>query len=153
MNTCRLAVTAAFARGMPNYATEPPRPPTDKPGGDDVACPTARQPRPVGNAGRAGNLRRRDGRTGRKIAGMLACHASQMQWLDQSQGMNSYLQEMHDLGREVGRMSGNFAVAEGWRKHLYRGFCDSEADPLIAAIGEYCWRENDEIRNSKFESS
>ena len=30
MNACRLAVTAAFARGMPNYPTIPPRPPVEQ---------------------------------------------------------------------------------------------------------------------------
>ena len=29
-NTCRLAVTAAFARGMPNFAVEPPTPAIDQ---------------------------------------------------------------------------------------------------------------------------
>ncbi len=29
MNACRLAVTAAFARGMPNFPTDPPRSPVD----------------------------------------------------------------------------------------------------------------------------
>jgi len=132
MNTCRLAVTAAFARGMPNYATEPPRPPTDNP-------VTVYHAQPHGNRDPLGtpvvpeifvdvtDVLDEKSR-------MLACHASQMQWLDQSQGMNSYLQEMHDLGREVGRMSGNFAVAEGWRKHLYRGFCGAEDDPLVTAL-------------------
>src|SRR6185295_8577039 len=30
-NTCRLAVTAAFARGMPNFPTDPPRPAVNGP--------------------------------------------------------------------------------------------------------------------------
>ena len=33
MNTSRLAVTAAFARGMPNFFSDPPEPPS---GGDDA---------------------------------------------------------------------------------------------------------------------
>ena len=33
-------------------------------------------------------------------------------WLDRSQGLDSYLAAMHELGREVGRMSGRFEYAE-----------------------------------------
>ncbi len=32
----------------------------------------------------------------------LACHASQKQWLDESQGMDSYLETMKEASREVG---------------------------------------------------
>ncbi len=31
MNACRLAITAAFSRGMPNYATSPKRAPVEQP--------------------------------------------------------------------------------------------------------------------------
>ena len=54
---------------------------------------------------------------------MLACHKSQQQWLDTSQGLNSYLETMRDLMREVGRMSGRFEYAEGWRRHMHLGLC------------------------------
>ena len=36
-------------------------------------------------------------------AAMLACHASQKQWLDESQGLDSYIDTMKDLMRQVGR--------------------------------------------------
>ena len=52
MNACRLAVTAAFARGMPNYPTSPPRPPVEQ-AGDDLSRPAARQSRSAGAAGAA----------------------------------------------------------------------------------------------------
>jgi LmbE family N-acetylglucosaminyl deacetylase len=68
---------------------------------------------------------------------MLACHKSQQQWLDASQGLNSYLEAMHDLSREVGRLSGHFEYAEGWRRHLHLGFCAPQADPLVAALGPH----------------
>ena len=32
-NTCRLVVTAAFSRGMPNFPVDPPRVPTENPTG------------------------------------------------------------------------------------------------------------------------
>ena len=53
---------------------------------------------------------------------MLAKHASQKSWLDESQGMDSYIEAMHELNEEVGRMSGRFQYAEGWRRHLHLGF-------------------------------
>ena len=50
MNACRLAVTAAFAREMPNFPTDPPRP-IGRWAGDDLSCPAARQSRSAGRAG------------------------------------------------------------------------------------------------------
>ena len=53
---------------------------------------------------------------------MLAAHKSQKLWLDQSQGMDSYLVTMRDLMQSVGRLSnGKFEFAEGWRRHLHLG--------------------------------
>ena len=66
---------------------------------------------------------------------MLNCHQSQKRWLDQSQGMDSYLNTMEEFAREVGGMSGCFELAEGFRRHLHYGFCEAEADPLRAALG------------------
>jgi hypothetical protein len=37
---------------------------------------------------------------------------------------------LRDLDAEVGRMSGRFAFAEGWRRHLHLGFCAPDDDPL-----------------------
>ena len=52
MNACRLAVTAAFARGMPNYPTESAAA-AGRSGSDDLSCPAARQPRSAGPGGAA----------------------------------------------------------------------------------------------------
>ena len=65
----------------------------------------------------------------------LASHRSQQSWLDESQKLNAYLQTMEDFSRELGRMSGRFKFAEGWRRHLHYGFCAEGADPLKAALG------------------
>jgi hypothetical protein len=65
---------------------------------------------------------------------MLALHRSQKEWLDESQGIDSYLISMEDMAREVGRMSGRYECAEGWTRHLHLGFCDEHADPLTAAL-------------------
>jgi LmbE family N-acetylglucosaminyl deacetylase len=66
----------------------------------------------------------------------LACHASQRAWLDATQGFDSYLGAMDDFSMQLGRMSGRFAHAEGWRRHSHLGFCDEAADPLQDALKE-----------------
>ncbi len=134
MNTCRLAVTAAFTHGMPNFRTDPPT----EPRGQDVAIYHAMP------HGLRDGLRRRivpeafvdvTSMHQQKLAA-LAAHRSQQAWLDSSQGMNSYLQAMEDMSREVGALSGVFPLAEGWRRHLYLGFSREDTDPLREALGE-----------------
>ena len=134
MNTSRLAVTAAFTRGMPNFKTAPPRPTAD----GEVTVYHAM------SHGLCDGLRRR------LIPGAyvnttsmhktqlkaLAAHKSQQNWLDVSQGLNSYLLAMEDMSLAVGRMSKRFKHAEGWRRHLHFGFCAPEADPLAQALGK-----------------
>jgi hypothetical protein len=66
----------------------------------------------------------------------LAAHKSQQNWLDLSQAMNSYLLAMEDASLEVGRLSGRFQHAEGWRRHLHYGFCKADSDPLKQALGK-----------------
>ena len=134
MNACRLAVTAAFARGMPNYPTRPPRPPVEQ----GVAIYHAQ---PHGNCDPLGHLVRPSlfvdvGGVMKEKAAMLACHKSQQQWLDTSQGLNSYIETMRDLMREVGGMSGRFEYAEGWRRHIHLGLCAADADPLAKALAK-----------------
>ncbi len=132
MNACRLAVTAAFCRGMRNFAVEPATPPIDQ----EVAIYHAQ---PHGNCDELG----RPVRPGIFVdvsdvldakAAALAEHRSQKTWLDKSQGMDSYLHMMRDLSRDVGRLSGRFEYAEGWRRHYHVGLCAEGADPLVAAI-------------------
>ncbi len=137
-NAARLAVTAAFCRAMPNFPTDPPRPPVE----GDVAVYHAQ---PHGNRDPLRQVvepdffvdisaaldRKRD---------VLACHRSQKQWLDESQGMDSYLSAMEDFCRHLGRMSGRFEYAEGWRRRLHLGFGPEEFDPLSAALGPHVWR-------------
>jgi N-acetylglucosamine malate deacetylase 1 len=131
---CRLAVTAAFCRGMPNYPTDPPQPPVDRPVTVYHAQPHGNRD-PLGEPVTPGCYVNIASVLDRKRA-MLNCHQSQKQWLAESQGMDSYLNSMEDFGREVGRMSGRFTVAEGFCKHLHYGFCDANADPLRAALGK-----------------
>ena len=132
MNTARLAVTAAFARGMPNYRTRPPCRPYDRP-------VTVYHGMPHGLRGGLGErivpgaFVNTTSVQARKRAA-LACHESQKNWLDISQGMDSYLRAMDDLSAAVGKLSGRFEHAEGWRRHSHLGFCAAEADPLLEAL-------------------
>src|SRR5688500_18076417 len=71
----------------------------------------------------------------------LKAHRSQQTWLDVSQNMNSYLQAMQDISLSVGRLSGTFTHAEGWRRHLHFGFCSPEADPLKELGDNYMLNE------------
>ena len=136
-NTCRLAVTAAFARGMRNFETQPPRPAWS---GDTVlyhAMPHGLRdglrrlihPEMYVDISSVLPLKR----------DMLAQHRTQKDWLDVSQGMGSYLAEMENLSRAVARMSGRFEFAEGWRRHATLGFAAEGADPLAQALGARCW--------------
>jgi len=132
-NTCRLAVTAAFARGTPNFKTSPARPAVS---GDVTvyhAMPNGlRDPlraRVIPGAFVNTNAVHKTKRAA------LAAHKSQQSWLDASQGLNCYLLTMEDMALEVGRMSKRFKLAEGWRRHLHLGFCRAEADPLREALG------------------
>ncbi len=132
MNACRLAVTAAFARGMPNFATDPLHPVIHGPVTIYHAQPYShRDPlrQPVVPDLFVDVTSVED----RKIE-MLAEHASQKKWLDESQGHNSYLETLRELDAECGRMSGMFEYAEGWRRHLHLGFCAEDADPLHDAL-------------------
>jgi LmbE family N-acetylglucosaminyl deacetylase len=61
---------------------------------------------------------------------MLACHASQKEWLDITQGMDAYLDEMERMSREVGCISGKYVFAEGWRRHSHLGFGPEDFDPI-----------------------
>ena len=73
----------------------------------------------------------------------LACHKSQKEWLDGTQGLDSYLDTMEDMSRQVGMASGQCEIAEGWRKHLHLGFCAPDADPLAAALNDFIYTETE----------
>jgi N-acetylglucosamine malate deacetylase 1 len=133
-NSCRLAVTAAFVRGMRNFRTQPVRQPVAgevtvyhaMPHG--LRDPLRRRviPGSYVNTTAVQELKR----------AALAMHRSQQTWLARSQKMNAYLATMDAFAREVGRLSGRFRFAEGWRRHLHYGFCGVEADPLGEALGK-----------------
>ena len=132
MNTSRLAVSAAFCRGMPNFPVDPPRDPVDQ-------TVTVYHAQPYSHRDPLRQLVTPDlwvdvGDVLEEKVTMLAKHASQKLWLDQSQGHDSYLQTLRDLDAEGGQLSGRFQYAEGWRRHLHLGFCGAEDDPLADAL-------------------
>lgn len=133
--TCRLAVMAAFTRGMPNHKTSPPR--TAIKG--DVALYHApphglhdQLKRPVMpeffvDIGGVCELK----------SAMLAEHRSQREWLDRSQGMDSYVNTMKELCAEIGNRSRVFKLAEGWTRHLHLGLSERAFDPLLDALATF----------------
>jgi len=126
-NTTRLVVSGAFTRAMKNFVTQPPVASFDKP----VALYHA-LPHGLNDA-----LRQRIephfhidiGSVLARKRAMLACHASQKEWLDLTQGMDAYLDEMERICREVGRMSGRFRFAEGRRPPAHPGFAPRDFEP------------------------
>ena len=127
--TCRLAVSAAFAKGIPNFASNPTRPIFE----EDVALYHAQ---PHGNRSPLGQLIHPslsipiDAVMERKLA-MLECHRSQQEWLQTTQKMNSYLQTMLGLSAEVAKLSKlDCNYAEGWHQHLHLGLGAQDFDPL-----------------------
>lgn len=137
--TCRLAVTAAFARGMSNFYTIPEQP------ADNYNCTLYHalphglrdQLRKKTNAGAFVNTTT----VHQQKLEALKAHQSQQNWLDVSQKLNSYLQTMEDVSLEVGLMSKKFKHAEGWRRHLHYGFCGPNDDPLKELGDDYLINE------------
>ncbi|MEM7145614.1 MAG: PIG-L deacetylase family protein [Verrucomicrobiota bacterium] len=136
MTTCRLAVTAAFTHGTPNFVTDPPSPDYYS---DDVflyhamphgLCDPLRNPvipDAFVDTTSVHTLKRE----------ALAAHASQKEWLDRSQGMDSYLVTLDEVAAELGKMSGSFQYAEAWRRHLHYGYSAKDEDPFPALLGDH----------------
>ena len=138
--TCRLAVTATFCKTFPNFISTP----RTKPGSGEttvyhcmphmLSTPLGKRVHPHGYVDISAVM---DTKTA-----ALACHACQKDWLDETQGMGSYLKTMQDFAATLGRESKQFRFAEGWRRHLHAGFCAADADPLAKALGgRYLRRE------------
>lgn len=132
--TCRLAVSAAFSHAMPNLKSIPDVPIYNEP-------VTVYHAMPVGNKTPLGEqviphiyVDETDVIDAKVDA--LACHECQKQWLDESQGLDSYLQTLRDLSLEIGGMSGRFEYAEGWRRRQHWGFCGPDDDPLRDALAD-----------------
>jgi len=145
MNAARLGVTATFARGFPNFFTDPAHQPVSSEVAVYHALPWGlrgplREPvRPHFYVDIASTLdvKRRT----------LACHASQKEWLDRTQGLDSYLQTMEEAAREIGRQSGWFEIAEGWRRHSHLGFGAEHFDPIRDALGDTLIHSVEEVHS------
>jgi LmbE family N-acetylglucosaminyl deacetylase len=132
--TCRLAVTAAFCKTFPNFVSNP----RTKPGSGDttvyhcmphlLSTPLGKRVHPHAYADISSVM---DTKTA-----ALAAHACQKDWLDKTQGMDSYLKSMQDFALTLGTESGRFRFAEGWKRHLHAGFCAADADPLATVLGK-----------------
>ncbi len=134
MNTARVAVTGIFCRNIPFFPSIPEAPAVF----EDVtlyhATPhilTDMMRRPI-----VPELYVDIGGVMDRKERLLGCHRSQKEWLDKSQGFDSYLRTMRDLSVKVGRMSGRFEFAEGWRRHSNVGFSREEANPLADVLKE-----------------
>lgn len=134
-NSARLAVTAAFARSMPYFPTDPPIAPVFQ----DIAVyhgqphsnldPMMRivMPKMFVDITSVIEVKAR----------MLACHKSQEPWLNELQKMTSFVEFMREISLNTGKLSGKFKYAEGWTRHLHFGFCAHDTDPLVEALADY----------------
>lgn len=133
-NTCRLLVTAAIAKGIPNYPVIPPCESNDDPVALYHAPP----------------LRCRTGMNEEvfptlfvniesvldpKIR-MLMAHESQMAWLQETQKMIGLEETLLQEAKDLGKRSGKFAYAEAFTPHHKRGFCPGDFTPLEDALGD-----------------
>ncbi len=128
MNTARLASTATFLRNVANFRSIPDAPAVFEDAMLYHATPhilTDMMRRPIVPEVYVDITDVMDAKER-----MLACHASQKEWLDKTQGFDSYLKIMRDLSEKVGAMSGRYACAEGWRRHSHVGFTREDANPL-----------------------
>lgn len=124
----RLTASAAFNRCLPSYVTDPPVPSYNRSVAVYHSLPHALMdmqrtpvvPEFVVDIGEAMAAKRE----------MLAQHKSQKEWLDATQGMDSYLESMAEAARAVGARYGGCAYAEGWRRHNHMGYCSTDFAPL-----------------------
>ena len=136
MNASRLAVTAAFAREIPNFFTDPVAGEMEGEVAVYHAMPhqlidQLRKPVEPDFVIDVGSVHATKSKA-------LAAHASQKEWLDRTQGMDSYVKTMDELSLRVGAFSGKTMHAEGWRRHSHMGFSASaDFDPLKDALGSF----------------
>ena len=143
MNTARLVVTGAFSRAMKHFPVNPPQPATTQ----DICLYHAQ---PYSNLTPMRKLVVPDiyvdtsDLTDKKKE-LLACHKSQKDWLDHSQGIDSYLSALESLDLSVGELSGKFEKAEGWRQHLHAGFAKEDDNFLLLALSNQNSDEGDGV--------
>jgi LmbE family N-acetylglucosaminyl deacetylase len=134
MYTARIAVTAAFTKGMPNFETDPAMPIIS----GEIALYHAL---PYGLRDAYNKVVIPDFITDISEVvdaktEMLSMHKTQRNWLDSSQKLDSYLQTMQDMCAEIGRMAGASRFAEGWIRHNPLGFSNPAFEPLKEILSE-----------------
>lgn len=134
MIVARLAVTATFSRGIPNFRSQPQRVPELTPCTIYHAMPHG-QCSPLREPVTPELLIDTTSVHATKRAA-LACHASQKEWLDRTQGQESYLKTMDEFSLRLGKRSKRFRHAEGWIRHLHYGFGAENDDPLRDVLGK-----------------
>jgi LmbE family N-acetylglucosaminyl deacetylase len=136
MNTARVAVTATFSRNIPFFRSIPDEPAVFEDAMLYHATPhilTDMMRRPIVPEIYVDVTSVMETRTK-----LLACHASQKEWLDTTQGFDSYLTLMQRLSEKIGTMSGRFRFAEGWRRHSHIGFAREDCNPLADILKDRC---------------
>jgi len=137
MNACRLALGGAFVRGMVNYISIPPKPHVEKDVSIYHAVPHGLVDglkRPV-----VSDFLVDISSVIEDKVGMLACHESQKNWLDTSQGFDSYLTTMKELNARVAVPYKEISYAEGFRHHLHFGYSREEVNPLADLLADYIY--------------
>ena len=146
METARLAVTATFSHGMPNFKTEPM---TSHLEDHNVSLYHA-MPHGLVDSYRKKVIPEAYVDITSVIdtkRSALAEHHSQHSWLEASQGMNSYLKSMDEMSEQMGLLSGKFKYAEGWRRRLHIGFSKEDQNPLKEALGDIYYSESNYFQN------
>lgn len=134
MITARLAITGAFARGIPNYRSTPQRTPVLEPltiyhsMPHGLVDPLRKPVEPEAYVDVSGVHEQK--------RNALSCHRSQKHWLDLTQGPDSYLRGLDRDSLALGARSGLFPHAEAWTRHLHLGFGSETDNPLQEALGE-----------------
>jgi LmbE family N-acetylglucosaminyl deacetylase len=134
INTAKLIISAAFARGAPNYVSIPNRKAIAK----NVAIYHAL---PYG----CRNMMRQNiipdfyidiGQVINEKKNLLSKHQSQREWLQATQGIDSYINEMENMCRTVGTLSKKFELAEAFSLHLHLGYATKDYNPLIELLAD-----------------
>lgn len=128
MNTARIGVTAAFARGCKNYISSPAVESYEA----DIALYHAM---PMGLKTALGvpvvpDLFIDITDVLEQKKNMLSFHKSQQNWLSISQGDNEYIDTMVEMGEQMGKLSEKFLYAEGWKLHNNLGYSREMINPL-----------------------
>lgn len=137
-NVCRLVVTAAFSRGMPNHITIPQYPVYNDPVRIYHAAPHGLHDG-LGEPFMPDFLIDIESVLSTKRK-MLDAHKSQKTWLQETQEMDAYIEEMVSMARAMAdRDSCNAMYAEGWRCHSHLGFCIPTYNPIHMLLGKHLY--------------